>query len=626
MFQNVKQRKPNLFSEMTNTPTSSNQNNDDDDMRTSWRKIRDRVFSSKRILVSIIVIIVIVTFADNYLMRKSSTSLLRDTRKANTKASELPKPPVENVEQIEAEPSPAIVESPSPTQINEEKQVQKSSLVESESFPPVEYELMADPSPSWERSSDYSSCGGYFGNGFAAPHVLVESNSNANLQCSYHPQTLAFFCEAKQVIIYPSKITVSHGGESLDAVMGRQEHDELPVFESNSVEIYSGDNFDGLVSVGGNGAGDGSKVEKGTPIEPLLSAWDQGLSMNQKDPYKARMFRQTFEVNDEVLSSRPGVACKKIITEPVIFVTRVEYANLFHTSTDWYNVWQVARILNFDPTTEYSADALFGLTEYSREMETSTPRSLTRRIPVHVVFLDGHNACAMDEGWRSLFLSINYIKHFDVDTSGVCFSNSVFAPYGYHAAISQAMSSRSHDCFEQAHVRQFGFDMLSSLNIPPRKEAICAEQVETGSPLSILFVRRVHYTAHPRHDGKIVRRIDNEDSIYSYMEQKAAENEYSLLNGVFSSMSLKEQIQFTQDACIVMGAHGAGLSHVLFAPSGGYMLEIQPPAFQRPHFIAYSYWAGYYHKLWALINSTPEESAVLAKVVDLMTKIKTPEE
>jgi hypothetical protein len=94
---------------------------------------------------------------------------------------------------------------------------------------------------------------------------------------------------------------------------------------------------------------------------------------------------------------------------------------------DWFNTWQIARILGFSPTTQYSPDALFGLTPEAQLRETGAPRARVARLPLHVVFLDGHNAGPMDDGWGALFLSFNYIKHFP---DGVCFEDAIFAPYG----------------------------------------------------------------------------------------------------------------------------------------------------------------------------------------------------
>lgn len=180
----------------------------------------------------------------------------------------------------------------------------------------------------------------------------------------------------------------------------------------------------------------------------------------------------------------------------------------------------------------------------------------------------------------------------------------------YHAAVSQGIEPRSNQCYSEPHVRQFGYDFVRALGLPPRRAAACGE-----SPTPVLFVRRVHYMAHPRHNGQIVRRLDNEDAIVAALEAGAAAGGVRLLNGLFSSMRLMEQVQAAQDACLIVGAHGAGLSHVLFAPDGVRVLELQPPMFARPHFIAYTAWAGGTHSAWHLTSSWPNEAQVVARVL-----------
>jgi glycoprotein 2-beta-D-xylosyltransferase len=142
--------------------------------------------------------------------------------------------------------------------------------------------------------------------------------------------------------------------------------------------------------------------------------------------------------------------------------------------------------------------------------------------------------------------------------------------------------------------------------------------------VSVLFIRRVHYLAHPRHSGQIVRRLDNEDEIYAAIERKASEkgSQIALTNGLFSSMSMAQQVQAIQDACIIMGAHGAGLSHVLLAPAGAHVFELRPPSFMRPHFISYAYWAGVFHHDWPLGTSVPSPSDVLDRLTALIAEVK----
>jgi hypothetical protein len=71
------------------------------------------------------------------------------------------------------------------------------------------------------------------------------------------------------------------------------------------------------------------------------------------DPYKMAMLEKTRVVRaDAALDAR---RCATRVRDRVIAVTRMEYANLFHTSTDWYNVWSAARGLGVEPV---SGDAL----------------------------------------------------------------------------------------------------------------------------------------------------------------------------------------------------------------------------------------------------------------------------
>jgi glycoprotein 2-beta-D-xylosyltransferase len=303
------------------------------------------------------------------------------------------------------------------------------------------------------------------------------------------------------------------------------------------------------------------------------------------------------------------------VRERVIFLTRMEYANLFHTSTDWFNVWAAARIVGLEPTTAYEAR---GLTPSS----LVTPFTGAPKLPAHVVFLDGHNAGPMDEGWLALFLSVTYAKHF---AGPACFDRVVYAPFGYVAAISSGIQPMQAQCRTEPHVREFSDDLVRGLGMQPRLKSTCGEAAGAagaeGAPpaaTSVVFVQRTHYLAHPRHNGKIVRRLDNEDEIMQALTAQTAggESGVRLLRGDYASMTMVEQVRSAQDACVMAGAHGAGLSHLLFAPPGVHVLELQPPAFARPHFIAYAFWAGQHIHVWPLDSSTPNVHKVVSRVLE----------
>jgi hypothetical protein len=264
------------------------------------------------------------------------------------------------------------------------------------------------------------SCDGYFGNGYSEVAVLVPSSDEDSvpgplLECRRHPATTAAFCVARNAIMYPERIRMSRGGEPLESVMGRTEEEEVPRFSDGAFELVGGAQveYEGLpIAADAVQAPsiDGEKVDGGTIMSGLEHA----------DRHKAEFVKTT-----RVLAGASGRACVTRVSEPVLAVTRMEYANLFHTSTDWYNVWSVARLLGLEATEEYAVP-----------IAQLTPDSLVSpygrgkgepKIPAHVLFLDGHNAGPMDEGWLGLFLSVTYAKHFAGPT---CFDNIIYAPFG----------------------------------------------------------------------------------------------------------------------------------------------------------------------------------------------------
>lgn len=464
-------------------------------------------------------------------------------------------------------------------------------------------------SVTWEPENP-DQCSGYFGNGYKDIEVYepVPVNEDTDEQeydkgytgplfeCRRHSAIQAAFCAGRRMIMYPERIVMSKGGESLKEVMGREESIEVPTFLGGSFEIIR-TGYSHIPIIPGT-----VDTNTNNPTGDTLRKGHIADSMERPDKHKVQWLRN-LRVIDSMDNSR---ACGSRITAPVFAVTRMEYANLFHTSTDWYNVWSVARILGFEPTYNYD-DLLQPLNDGT----VLTTMTNAPKIPVHVLFLDGHNAGPMDEGWLAMFLSISYAKHFN---SPVCFDYFVYAPFGYNAAISMGLQPRASDCRNDKHVRQFGNDMVRGLGLQPKLQATCSND----EPTKVLFVRRVHYLAHPRHNGQIVRRLDNEDEIMSALQSQTAGGEagVTVLNGVFSSMTMKEQVAMAQDACVMTGAHGAGLSHILFSPPGVHMLELQPPAFRRPHFISYAYWAGTHHHMWTLDSSTPSVHSVVSRVLE----------
>ncbi|CAL5369373.1 unnamed protein product [Camellia sinensis] len=88
----------------------------------------------------------------------------------------------------------------------------------------------------------FRSCESYFGNGFTRRIDLLKSSLSHHrtggwFRCFYSETLRSSICEGGRVRMHPDKIRMSIGGERLEAVMGRGEDEELPVFESGAFDV-----------------------------------------------------------------------------------------------------------------------------------------------------------------------------------------------------------------------------------------------------------------------------------------------------------------------------------------------------------------------------------------------------
>jgi hypothetical protein len=101
----------------------------------------------------------------------------------------------------------------------------------------------------WSKPSEPGKyCDAMFGNGFnerlplcvtsrSATQQQVLHNTPSTFQCYRNPTVGSMLCGAENMRIDINKIRVSHGGESIDSVKGREESDEFPKYEAGAFTV-----------------------------------------------------------------------------------------------------------------------------------------------------------------------------------------------------------------------------------------------------------------------------------------------------------------------------------------------------------------------------------------------------
>ncbi|KDP39219.1 hypothetical protein JCGZ_00976 [Jatropha curcas] len=431
----------------------------------------------------------------------------------------------------------------------------------------------------WTQNPNVSfrSCEAYFGNGFTRRLDVLPANparSSGWFRCFFSETLRSSICEGGSVRMVPERIQMSKGGETIEQVIGRTEDEELPEFENGAFEV---------LGVKGKG--------KNLVDRKFLDAY---VSEGQITRHTMRELIGSIRVVDN-----KEFLCDQWIEEPTLLLTRFEYANLFHTVTDWFSAYVSSRVteLPYRP---------------------------------HLVFVDGHCRAPLEETWKALFSGVRYAKNF---TGSVCFRHFVLAPLGYETVLFKGLNEKidcegasAHDLWQNpdngktARLSEFGEMIRTAFGFSVNRHS--SEKPISGH--NVLFVRREDYLAHPRHGGKVESRLSNEQEIFDSLQSWASNHQeckVNLVNGLFAHMPMKEQVRAIQEASVIIGAHGAGLTHIVSATPKTVILEIISSQFRRPHFQLIAQWKGLEYHAINLDGSYARPDVVIDRLKRIMKSL-----
>ncbi|GBG76273.1 hypothetical protein CBR_g22021 [Chara braunii] len=362
----------------------------------------------------------------------------------------------------------------------------------------------------WQRSE----CGRVFGNGFRH----IRPSCGKHLRCRHNPEVETTICEARELAVDLQRITVSKGGEPIAAVLGQSEEEEMPRYRRGALAIPGHCN----------------------------------ITVTNKTHFQYSLR----DMMSSMVSSGQIAACDHWLEGTTLIVTRYEYANLYHTMTDWYNAYQAWRFAGVGP---------------KNSSET------------HVVFFDGHSSGALDDGWEVLFgVKPVYVSQLP---SRTCFRRAVFVPPGYTSALSITYYTT---CGKSAHIVDFAKHLLTKIS----PLALHQNATGTNATVRILLIFRKNYVAHPRVGKKgVSRRIANEKGLLAILQRSFPDTQIRAV--AMEELSFREQIRVIRDASIVIGVHGASLSYTLLMDPRSTLIELMPPEYRgRTHFAMFARYAG----------------------------------
>ncbi|XP_074641299.1 uncharacterized protein LOC141899046 [Tubulanus polymorphus] len=320
-------------------------------------------------------------------------------------------------------------------------------------------------------------------------------------------------------------------------------------------------------------------VSKGAEIETRLAVGSPGgedptsvLNRNERDEHytlSPGFFRMTcnqFRVKNNwrrsVLPIKRRTADEtnyvNYVAGATVIVERNEYANVYWTLIDIYNVFIVLKFLEFDP-----GNAV-------------------------ILLLDGHPSGPLDPLWTTIFRSVLRVK----DLKPIAKFETLIWMFD-RSKSPLLKQSQQHipliDRFREFVLSKFG-----------AKHAALADKCRANRTLQMTFVWRRDYLNHPRNPEKIIgRKISNEEELISTARRL---HPNFVVNGVqLDALPIHEQISVIATTDILIGMHGAALAFSMFQPWGGGLIELYPMSygsFRNWHMEYIAKWSGVLYESW----------------------------
>jgi len=214
----------------------------------------------------------------------------------------------------------------------------------------------------------------------------------------------------------------------------------------------------------------------------------------------------------------------------------------------------------------------------------------------NILIFDGHPYGSLDPVWPQLFNSTFRLSALSPRTR---FRRLVWSVMGYSSPMKIVIGP------SPPLLEEFRSFFLSSFDVDADRRVDCEK-------LSVLFIWRRDYVAHPRNPtGFVVRKIRNEARLVDVVRKKMPELQGGVRGVQIDALPMRDQLRLVVDADVLVGVHGAGLTHAIFLPRGAGLLELAPNLMWAgsEHFEAIASWRQLAYQRWTNNDVTLENDA-----------------
>ena len=255
---------------------------------------------------------------------------------------------------------------------------------------------------------------------------------------------------------------------------------------------------------------------------------------------------------------------------PVIVVTRErgEHFNWYHSTTDFLNAFITSYVNGWDPE------------------------------EVTLLLLDNHDKGPYDPLWDRMFARLVRTKEFYEEQSRLAsgkvvrFAQLALSPPGY----TSIFFAKDPECTAGVGLlRAFATYVLNALNLSMRT----LDVDDASDPIRITLISRRPYSTFVDHSF-MGRQMANEAEVAEMLESLVLPRGRPVVVDVvdFGQYAFNRQLDIVSRTDVLIGMHGAALTHSLFLPSHAALIELRPVRNSPPMYARTSEWSGLIYESW----------------------------